>query len=534
MNPRWYQKEASEALMNCLSDDKEKKIHPLVVAPTGSGKSLIICEFINDYISKYPLSKILVLSHVKEILSQDFNALKNYFEGIDVGLYSAGMNSRTIHRITVAGIQSVYRKADLFKDVGIVIIDECHLVTIRTTGMYRTFLDKINANYVGLTATHFRLGHGFIHEGEGALFNHIAFDLSKPDHFNRLVAEGYLTKLITKSTHLKLNPDKIKIVAGDYDNKELALAFDRHEITNIAIDEIIKFGENYKKWLVFAIDIEHAEHITASFIKKGINAAVVHSKMSNDNRDEVIQGFKDGKYKAIVNVNILTTGLDVPDIDLIAMLRPTQSPVVHVQTIGRGLRVAPGKEHCLVLDFSGNTMRLGPINDVQVKKKKKGQKGKPVVKVCPECKSIVFAASKICDICGFEFVFKTKLTVSADDIEVVKRNMVDWYKVNGIRYYLHHSKRTGRTSLKVKYKLELSSFSEYINYDHEGRAKAEADNWFRNRRTNGMPTPKDVEELYDFSAWLKQPYAVKINLTERYPKIREYRLIDPTETKNIN
>ena len=98
---------------------------------------------------------------------------------------------------------------------------------------------------------------------------------------------------------------------------------------------------------------------------RGIPTGLVHSKMEFD-RDTEIQKFKEGHYKAVVNVNVLTTGFDDPEIDLIALLRPTQSPVIHVQTIGRGLRISEGKKHCMILDFAGNTKRLGPINDVHI------------------------------------------------------------------------------------------------------------------------------------------------------------------------
>jgi DNA repair protein RadD len=272
LKPRWYQQEATDALMVSL---EKPECHPIVVAPTGSGKSLMICEFINKRLTKDPFGKVLVLSHIKEILEQDFSALQKYFDGIEIGLYSSGMGSRTVKQITVAGIQSVWRKHGLFRDFTTVVIDECHTVTIRQNGMYRKLLPKIKANYVGFTATHFRLGHGYIHRGENALFNELAYDMSTPEIFSRLVEEGYLTKLITKATVMKMDTDGIRTRARDYAVNELSNRFDRESITNVAVDEIIQFGQNYKKWLVFAIDIDHAEHITSALIEKGVDAGVV-------------------------------------------------------------------------------------------------------------------------------------------------------------------------------------------------------------------------------------------------------------------
>jgi DNA repair protein RadD len=517
MKARWYQIEATKALMASLED---KDCHPIIVAPTGSGKSFMICDFIDQYLTKNPIAKILVLSHVKEILQQDFDVIEEYFSGIEVGLFSAGLKSREIKKITVAGIQSIWRHPELFKNYSIIIIDECHLVTIRQNGMYRKFLSKIEAQYVGYTATHFRLGHGYIHKGPGRLFNTISYDMSNPNIFNRLVMDGHLTKLITKATIMKMDVEGIKTIARDFAINELSERFDRNVVTDAAVEEIIEFGHNYKKWLIFGIDIEHAEHITEALCKRGIDAAVVHSKMDAD-REQTVKWFKQGKYRAIVNVDVLTTGLDVPDINLIAMLRPTHSPVIHVQTIGRGLRVAPGKDHCLVLDFAGNTARLGPINDVVIKQKVKGKgTGNPVVKECPNCQALVHPAVRFCDVCGHKFVFKTNLKAKADVTEVVRTTVIEWYDVDQITYVLHE-KEHKPTSLKVTYRIGLQTFSEWICFDHEGFAKYKADNWVRYHAPDGMPDPKDVYQLYEWSAWLKKPKKVYVNFSEKFPQIKD-------------
>ena len=517
MESRWYQIEATDALMKSLED---KDCHPIVVAPTGSGKSLMICDFIDRYMTKNPTARILVLSHVKEILRQDCDALEKYFEDIDIGLYSSGMKSRTVKTITVAGIQSVWRRPELFKKVSVIIVDECHLVTIKEDGMYRKLLSHLNATYVGFTATHFRLGHGYIHKGEGRLFNHIAYDMSTPEIFNKLVAQGYLTRLITKATIMKMKVKGLQIRAGDYSIKNMSHRFDRDEVTNIAVDEIIEFGYNYKKWLVFAIDIEHAEHVTKAFIERDVNACVIHSKMEAD-RDEAVRDLKSGVYRAVVNVGVLTMGLDVPDIDMIAVLRPTQSPMLHVQMIGRGLRVAPNKTHCLVLDFAGNTARLGPINDVIVKQKKKSDgTGTAPVKECPECQTLLHPTAKVCDVCGHEFKFKTSLSKTADVVEVVRTDIAQWHTIDQISYAIH-DKAGKKVSMKVTYRIGLSTFNEWICFSHDGWSKYKADNWVRFRSPNGMPFPKDVYQLCEYAPWMKQPKKVLVNFSEKFPKIRD-------------
>jgi DNA repair protein RadD len=537
MQDRWYQREAVDSTVALMED--KPFAHPLIVMPTGSGKSHTLCLFIDSHLTKRPESRILVLSHTKEILEQDHAALESYFD-TEIGLYSAGLDSRTIKKITVAGIQSIYDKSKLFSKFDIIVIDECHLIPVKGEGMYRSFLLSIpNATYIGLTATHFRLGHGYIHEGDGALFTHISYDLSEMNAFNRLVDEGYLSKLVTKSTLVEFNTDGLKVTGGDFNIKAMIDRFDRESITKEAVEEIIKFGKRFKHWLIFAIDIDHAENIAKELRAHGIETACVHSKMDGD-RDEILAACKRGEYRAIVNVDILTTGFDYPGIDLIAILRPTQSPSLHVQIIGRGLRVvyAPGydlntiegrleaieagpKKACLVLDFAGNTERLGPINDVKVKTKGKPGSGEPITKRCPECGVIHHPTVKICDVCGYEFIFKEKITSSATESEIVKeeRQLKEWVDVKSVKYSIHQ-KAGSPSSLRVTYSTGLISFSEWICFDHDGYAGRKAHNWVK-WRWFGKEMPRDVGELYANADLLRKPKQILVNNGGKFPSIED-------------
>lgn len=536
---RWYQSEAAEALFDAV--DGNSDVHPIAVIPTAGGKSYTLCEFVNLYLSKHPTHRVLVLSHVAEILEQDHASLEKYFPDTEIGLYSAGLKSKTIHKVTVAGIQSVYNKQALFSTFDIVIIDECHLVPMKNNTMYRSFLDGMDANFVGLTATHFRLGHGYLHKGKGALFNKIAYDLSAPHKFNRLVNEGYLSKLITKNTLQKWEADEqgMRTTAGDFNQKDMSMAFDRDTITNAAVEEIIKFGKNYKLWLIFAIDIKHAEHIAEAMTKSGIKTACIHSKMEGDRR-QTIDDIKAGKYRAVVNVDVLTTGFDVPGIDLIAMLRPTQSPVIHVQTIGRGLRVihalgfpdtdegrraaieAGPKQHCLILDFAGNTERLGPINDVLVKEKGEGKgTGEAPVKECPECLVLHHPSIMECDNCGHKFIRKEKIEMKASNAEVVVMEKERWLNVTDVNYSIHQ-KRGKQSSLRVIYKTGITGFSEWVCYDHKGYAGHSARNWV-NYRFLSNPKPKNLAELYKNADKLMKPTQILVDNSGKFPAIKDYR-----------
>ena len=531
---RWYQKKVAPLVFNFWRKNPDKK--PIIAIPTGAGKSLIIADLIYQAHSKWNI-EILVLSHRKEILTQNQSILIKYLNqhglAANIGIYSAGLGVKEKGKITFAGIHSVYKKTKLFENVKLIIIDEVHLISPSAKGetMYQKFINELpKAKCIGLTATPYRLGSGYI-VGDDHLFDEILFDLTSKSKFNRLVREGYLTKLITKRTETEFNAEGIRTIGGDYAEKELAQKFDREEITKTAVKEIIRKAKNYKKWLIFAINIDHAEHIVEELNSYGIMAIPIHSKLDL-NRTVFIDAFKEGKIQALVNVNILTVGIDVPDIDLIVFLRPTKSPVLYVQSAGRGLRVAPGKDHCLVLDFARVIQTLGPINDVQVIKKKKGKGSDPVVKTCPVCGTHHHPIVKICDgklengeECRYEFKFKIAITKNASDAKIIAETGIHKYKVDDI-YYNKHTKRNAPMSMKVTYRCGMSIFNEWVCIEHTGWAKTMADNWISDRLSPNYKRPETVDDLLLMSSFFRKPTEIVVKEDARYPEIVDYKFED--------
>lgn len=509
---RPYQKEAIKSPFDFWKENPDG--HPVIGAPTGAGKSFIIAGIIERTLRKWRGVHILVISHSKEIVEQDAKAIET-LTNRKVGVYSAGIGRREKEQITVAGIQSIYRRADEFQDYKFIIIDECHAIPIEGSGMYRTFLSSLNnSKYLGLSATLFRLGGGMIY-GKDRLFTGIAYDLTSAKHFKQLVKDGYISKLKTIATQIEFETKKIRTQSGDFKVSDMANKFDKGPITEGAIKEIIKHGQGYKKWLIFAIDIEHSEHIAETLIRNNISANVIHSKMEDD-RDIIIRKFKRGTYRALVNVNVLTTGFDDPEIDLIALLRPTKSPVLHVQMIGRGLRIAPEKEHCLVMDFGGNTERLGPIDNVEVKVKKKGAGGgDPITKRCPQCDAIHHPAVRTCEFCNHKFEFKHGLKNSSGT-SVVSED-IRWFTVDEIFYEIS-SKFNRPDSLLVKYKCGLRVFKEWVNLEHPGYAGHMGKHWMKFR---GLE-PTTTKEAFEHQQDLAVPKKIKINLRGKYPSIDDY------------
>ena len=486
--------------------------------PTGSGKSLCISDFTLEC-NKRGL-KVLNLSHVKEIIEQNEKSLKNYTK-LPIAVNSSGLDRREVGDITVAGIQSVFRNPERFKDYEIVIIDECHLVSHDEDTMYRKFINGLtSATVVGFTATPFRLGTGYIYGSMAdTMFDELVLNWCTEDKFNQLVKEGYLCKLTTKRTELEMDTSGVKLIGGDFSEASLSSRFDREIVTNEAIKEILQAGINRKKWLIFAIDIKHAEHIAETLIRNGISTAVIHSKMQDYgyDRDRVLRHSKEGIYKAIVNVNILTTGYDDPEIDLIAMLRPTCSPVLHVQTLGRGCRISEGKDNCLVLDFAGNTARLGPINNVLVKKAKKGDGGgEPITKTCPNCSSILAPAVRFCPDCNHEFIFEHNLESHAANLDIIEDGNDHWVNVNRVLYE-ENIKIGAPSSITVTYICAHKRVKESICIEHKGFAKHKADHWVKFR--GGLPCDT-TEDFMLQSSMLSVPTEILVKKKGKYYEIK--------------
>lgn len=503
--------------------------NPIAALPTGTGKSVIIAAFIRSAM-QYPDQNILALTHVKELIVQNFETLIQMWPTAPAGIYSAGLGRRdTTTPITFAGIQSVHKKPEIFGKVDLVIIDECHLVSPKGSTMYQKFIAALmeanpNLKVIGFTATQFRLGQGMLTDGD-SLFDTVAFDLTEREAFNWMIANGWISPLVPKQTQAILDISEVRIQGGEFVLKELQAKVDRDSVTLAALQEAVNLAADRKHWLVFASGIEHAEHV-AGFLEShyDIEAAAVHSKMSDGERDARIKAFKAGKIKALVNNNILTTGFDFPEIDCIVMLRPTQSPVLWVQMLGRGTRPAPGKENCLVLDFAGNTRRLGPINDpVLPRRKGKGPKGVAPVRLCENCGCYSHASCRFCENpeCGVEFPKTVKIRSHADTAALIAEGLPDVqeYEVSKVTYEIH-KKRGKPDSMRVTYYCGLRRFREYICLDHGGYAARVARQWWEMRSPWGIPP--SVHDGMTAVEHLRTPRTISVIEKGKYPEITGY------------
>lgn len=351
------------------------------------------------------------------------------------------------------------------------------------------------------------------------------------ESFNRLIREGYLCPLIAPRTRTTYDLSGVHIRGGEFIEKELQAAMDRDDITYAALQEAILEGHDRKCWLVFATGIKHAETITAMLNYFGIKACCVHSKMPDAQRDKNIEDWKKGIYRAIVNNGILTTGVNHKPIDMIVMLRATHSVILWIQMLGRGTRPWFDKINTLVMDFAGNTKRLGPINDPLIPRKKGDKVGEVPIKECPvdSCRMYNHISARFCggqpkksaEGCGHPFTFKTLLQQEASDAVLIKENktVIPEYRVfsvDSITFNLHQ-KLDKPKCLKVTYWCGLKKFTEYVHFEAEGGAYRKAKSWWQKRTQVSLP--ESTTHALGFTDILSVVTHIKVHVNTKYPEI---------------
>ena len=370
---------------------------PLIIAPTGAGKSILIAKTIQDILNVADDARICVVTHVQELIQQNLDELLTLAPDLwnKIGVMSAGLNRKDAHaQITFGGIQTMFKN-----DIGrqsLIIIDEAHLIPRKTTSMYGQFLEQqrqhnSNVRIQGLTATPYRMDSGKLHEGSDALFDGIAYEISLLD----LIKDNYLVEPVTQA------PDEmtdLTIRAGEYSTESQEFSLESH-IEDYA--KTIADATRNDRCLCFLPSVKTAEDFAYLLTQHQLSAAFVTGAMPLDARAEIIEMFKSGKITHLCNVNIMTTGSNIPEISAIALLRATRSPALYVQMVGRGLRLAESKTQCKVYDFGGNAVRHGPLNKPFTFHRERSRKMKPVGKTCPECDTVLPVNQRTCDNCDW-------------------------------------------------------------------------------------------------------------------------------------
>ncbi len=523
MSLRDYQEQAVAAVFTHFQTTAG---HPVVVMPTGTGKSHVIAGVIQRALTTWPRTRALVLTHVKELVEQDATKLRAAWPGAPVGVYSAGLGVRdTQDAVIVGGVASVVKNIDKFGRRDLVLIDECHLLSQSGESMYQRVLTRLRERnpklrVVGFSATPYRLGQG--HLCDDGLFTHVCINQADIRWFDFFVQRGYLAPVIPWKPPVQADLTGVKMARGDYAVGQLQAAVDVDPLTQAAVANMVERGGDRKSWLVFAAGVDHAKHVAAAIAAHGVSAAPIYGALPKEERDRLIAAFKAGELRCLVNNNVLTTGFDHPPIDLVGMLRPTTSPSLWVQMVGRGMRPAPGKANCLVLDYAGNTERLGPVNDPVLPSKRGGKSdGAPPVKICPQCGCYNHTTVRECYFCGYEFPIRPKLTTDPSEYALLAsdRTVVEEVPIERILRGKHH--KAGKpASLRVTYMRGLVRFDEWVCFEHGGHARKMAEKWWATRATTQCPST--VQEALDRWDELVQPRKVRVWTGNKYPRVIDH------------
>lgn len=543
MDPRWYQTESVQACWDFL---RNKPGHPCIELPTGAGKSLVIGMMIRDTMAW--AGRALVLAHRKELIEQNAEKCAALVPGLDVGIYSASLRRKDYHQAVICGqIQSCYKKQACY-NLGhrdLVIIDEAHLIPSDGDGMYLQMINHLQTinpqlRVIGLTATPYRLDSGLVC-GPDRVLTEICYKVP----LLRLIKEGYLCPLTSKEPSHLMNTQGVGLRGGEFIQKDLDAHAAHEEVVRAAVLELLSWTHDRHSCLLFCCGKKHAvmvrDHLAQQVSSDQV--AYVDGETSSGERSSILERFKAQEIRYLVNIDVLTTGFDAPNVDAIGLLRPTMSPGLLYQMIGRGLRLHPLKQDCLILDFAGNIERHGPVDQLKPPKLKvsasgEGAPGEAPARACPKCKELVSIQVRECPACGYEWPPpEAKHEAEASDLPVLSNGKPqvtnEWVEVKGQpAYTVYSGKGTGAPrTLRVTYKLAgVTAVSEYICLEHPkgsyARKKAEA--WWKSRTS--VPCPDSVWRawwlLKDVPDLLTWPERIELQWTQgkRWPDILQVEM----------
>lgn len=541
---RYYQAEAVKAVLNSL---KQGDCNPCVEIPTGGGKTPIIATIANVLATAG--ARVLIVAHRKELLQQTAEKLQTWAKGIPYTIVSAGLGQKDYDgQIVVAGVQSVYKNVDKLnvnKPINFLIVDEAHLIPSteeNAEGMYQTLIGNLRKYYpklkvIGLTATPYRMNSGKV-VGDDKILNKIVYNIGVKE----LIDKQYLSPLKSRMPSSEVNYDNIRVERGDFKTSDLDAEFSNDRIVHDAVSNIIAMTKERKSVLLFCCSVDHCKKVVEELrnqLRDKESVEMVTGETPSSERDEYLRRFKgdlqqtlmgdrEKPIRYLANVDVLTTGFDATNVDCVVLLRPTLSPGLYYQMVGRGFRLHEGKVDCLVLDFAGNIERHGAVDDLQEPTEKVKKNGECKQKKCPRCLSAIPNGCKICPECGtpiFAEDFECPQCHELNDNRanfcwncgyqirevVVKHNtqaemnldiisggaMPDiTEEIDHAEYTEHTSKKSGKTTLRVDYVTKLNNkISEFVCFNHEGFARRKAEDWWR-RRSSILPVPVSVNQAY--------------------------------------
>lgn len=364
---RPYQAEAVDRSVDFFLNGGKGR--PILELPTASGKSLIIA-----YTAKALTGNVLVLQPSMELLKQNYDkyseAIKGHPDLYPASVFSASVGIKQRGRVTFATIGSIVNVAELFADIEYVLVDECHYVPPVENSMYVSFFSQIpRAKVLGLSATPYRLKtynfpdkHSKINllpRERPFFFDRFLYNVTT----KRMYEEGFLCPVKYISMGWDGSFLEFNTTGAEYSDASMQEALKRNEVIQ-KIPGMLEqaFRKGRKSCLVFVRSVEEARHLAE--VTPFSN--YLHALTPKKERAQIVQSFKAGSIKTLFNVAVLTTGFDYPALDTIIIARPTMSLALFVQMVGRGIRLAPEKEYCSVVDMCGNLDRFGRIEELRI------------------------------------------------------------------------------------------------------------------------------------------------------------------------
>tara|TARA_R110000824_G_scaffold47353_3_gene134960 strand:- start:18299 stop:19888 length:1590 start_codon:yes stop_codon:yes gene_type:complete len=523
---RPYQNEAVSSVFNYWKTKRGP--NPLIVAPTGAGKSLIIADICRSAIAMHGGVRILILTHVQELISQNYDEVHKLYPECNAGIYSSGLKRKDKKQnVIFAGIQSIESKIHNFDPFHIVLIDEAHTIPRNSSTRYGRIKDTLKLmnpkiKFVGLTATPYRLDSGRLF-GPGCLFCGVSYEIS----ISFLIKEGYLANVISKGGVKKLDLSSVKKRGGEYLDSDLSRVASDPDLVTSVVTEIISYGKDRKAWLVFASSISHAQLLLDEFKLQDIDSVKMLTGdlkiTSKEERSNITESFKGGELKCLINIGTLTTGFNAPVCDLVAMVRATMSTGLYVQIVGRGMRTYPDKKNCLFLDYGDNVIQHGPIDCIPTARAKAESTGggEAPQKECPKCHSFAHIIAKECLDCGYVFPKKenvlTHQATAFSGAMLTEQIKPDIFDVVSVSY--SKCKKSGYPeALKVLYFTGLYTYDELIFLGDHSTNNVYANGRIARRGGTAKTVNDALKECHEYI----KPGKIHVTVVGKWPKIVDY------------
>ena len=524
----------------------------LLQAATGSGKTVMIVRMIQRYHCDHPGRKFLIVMHKRELIRQFIRAFNDFTDipPAEIGVVCSGIKkiAELDRTITIASVQTLKNKMDEYEGADLVVVDETHKIGPDGSSQYRVLLTQLrdkrpDHKTIGVTATAYRLGHGMIF-GDKCKPGNVNFfpELTHRITYESLVREDFLMKLtgyVTSNKFITEDLEKVR-VDGDYNLGQLGEVMSIRRHIQSAVDGYEKYGQDHTHVCVFACTIIHAEVLRDAFNERGHSAVVIHSKLSPIDREANLRAWQSGDVKVAVSINILVEGFDFPALSCLVFCRPTKSPTLFVQAIGRILRKSPDKDEALLIDLTDNTLSFGIDLDHPHFNIPHGEDGEvePLTKVCPGvlpqgeiCAAVVHISMIYCPDCGYLFERYDKY-LDEEKLKAMKKVVFNEpeipvkHRVRDIDYGAHLSRKTNRWLMKATYHCGTTflpvTFFDWICFPdyYEGYAVSRARKWWKERTEE--PFPDTVEEAIFVSLFLEAPNGIEVVQEDKFNKVVGY------------